>query len=210
MEIVAVDAGLEDAVERQVGVGVGSDGAHFSAHGPVVADGHADHGAAVGGRGANLVGRFKVRVETAIGVDAGVEDEAKVERMAQDAIEEVPSELGELLFALLVPEEVGLALGDGDVGVHAAAVDADDGLGQEAGGVAHVGGDLTAEQLVELDLVGRGHHFGVAVVDFKLAGRDFRVVLLVLEAHGALHFSRGVNELAQRIERQRRDSSRRC
>jgi hypothetical protein len=50
----------------------------------------------------------------------------------------------ELLFALLVPEEVGLALGDGDVGVHAAAVDADDGLGQEAGGVAHVVGDLAA------------------------------------------------------------------
>ena len=29
------------------------------------------------------------------------------------------------------------------------------------------------------------------------------MVLLVLEAHGALHFSRGVDELAQRIERQR-------
>jgi hypothetical protein len=29
------------------------------------------------------------------------------------------------------------------------------------------------------------------------------VVLLVLEAHGALHFGRGVDELAQRIERER-------
>jgi hypothetical protein len=122
----------------------------------LVADGHADHGAAIDGRGADLVGRLEVRVETAIGVDAGVEDQAKVERAGQDAIEEVPAELGELLLTLLVPEQVGLALGDGDVGVHAAAVDADDGLGQEAGRVAHVVGDLAAEQLVELDLVGRG------------------------------------------------------
>ena len=109
---------------------------------------------------------------------------------------------GQLLLALFVPEQIGLALGDGNVGVHAAAVDADDGLGQEAGGVAHVVGDLPAEQLVELNLVGRRHHFAVAVVDFELAGRDLGVVLLVLEAHCPLHFGRGVNELAQRIERQ--------
>ena len=194
----------------EIGVGVGSHGANLGAHGAVIADGHAHHGAAVGGRRADLVGRFEVRIEAAIGIDAGVEDEAKIERVGQDAIEEIPAELRELLFALLVPEQVGLALGDGYVGVHAAAVDADDGLGQEAGGVAHVGGDLAAEQLVELDLVGRGHYFGVAVVDLELAGRDFRVILLVLEAHGALHFGSGVDELAQRIERQRRGSSRRC
>ena len=54
------------------------------------------------------------------------------------------------------------------VGVHAAAVDADDGLGQEAGGHAHGVGHLAADQLVELDLVGGGDHFAVAVVDFKL------------------------------------------
>ena len=116
--------------------------------------------------------------------------EAEIERVGQDAVEEVPAELGELLLALFVPEQIGLALGDGDVGVHAAAVDAHHGLGQEAGRVAHVVGDLAGEQLVELDLVGRGHHFAVAVVDFELAGRDFGVILLVLEAHGALHFGR--------------------
>ncbi len=186
----------------EVGVGVRRHRTNFSAHRPVIADGHADHSATVDCRGANLIGRLEMRVETAIGVDAGVEDEAEIERMAEDAIEELPSELGELLFALLVPEEIGLALGDGDVGVHAAAVDADHGLGQEAGGVAHVGGDLAAEELVELNLVGRGHNFGVAEVDFELAGRDLGVVLLVLEAHGALHFGRGVDELAQRVERQ--------
>ena len=169
----------------------------------MIADGHADHGAAIGGGGADLVGRFKVRIEAAIGVHAGIEDETEIERAGKDAIEEVPSEFRKLLFALLVPEEIGLALGDGDVGVHAAAVDADDRLGQEAGGEAVVVGDLAAEQFVELNLVGGGDHLAVAEVDFELRGRDFGVVLLVLEAHGALHFSRGVDELAERIERQR-------
>ena len=37
-----------------------------------------------------------------------------------------------------------LLLGDGDVGVHAAAVHADHRLGQEARRVAHVVGDLAA------------------------------------------------------------------
>jgi hypothetical protein len=87
--------------------------------------------------------------------------------------------------------------------VHAAAVHAHHRLGQKAGRVAHVVGDLAAEQLVELDLIGRGNNFAVAVVDFELAGRDLGVILFVLEAHRALHFSSGIDELAQRIERQR-------
>ncbi len=93
-------------------------------------------------------------------------------------------------------------LADRNVGVHAAAVDADDRLGQEAGGHAHVAGHLAADQLVELDLVGGGHHFAVSVVDLELRGRDLGVVLLVLEAHGALHFGGGVDKVAQRIARQ--------
>src|ERR1019366_2288565 len=111
-------------------------------------------------------------------------------------------ESGKLLLALLIPHEIDLVLGDGDVGVHAAAVDADDGLGQEAGGVANVVGNLTREQLVELDLVCSSDNFAVAVVDFKLAGRNLWVILLVLEAHRALHFSRRIDKLAQRIERE--------
>ena len=63
------------------------------------------------------------------------------------------------------------------------------GLGRKRRGEAHVGGDLAADQLVELNLVGGGDHFAVAVVDFELRGRDFGVIFFVLEAHGALHFS---------------------
>ena len=91
----------------------------------------------------------------------------------------------------------------GHVGVHAAAVDADDRLRQEARGEAHVGGDLAADQLVELNLIGCGDDFAVAVVDFELRRRDFGVVLLVLETHGALHFGGRVDERAQRIAGQR-------
>src|ERR1035441_7474977 len=137
----------------------------------MVANGHADHGATVRGRGTDLVGRLEVRVEPPVGVDTGVENEAKIERMAQDAIKEFPAELRELFFALFVPEQVGLAFGDGDVGVHTAAVDSNHRLGQEAGSVAHIGGNLAAKQLVELDLVGRSDYFRVAVVDLELAGR---------------------------------------
>ena len=64
-------------------------------------------------------------------------------------------------------------------------------------------GDLAADQLVELDLIGGGDHFAVAVVDFELRRRDFGVILFVLETHGALHFGRRVDERAQRIAGQR-------
>ena len=83
------------------------------------------------------------------------------------------------------------------------------GLGRIAGGAAHGCGDLASEEFVELDLIGGGDHFAVGVVDLKLAGRDFGVVLLILEAHGALDFGGSVDELAQGIERQDVDNSRR-
>ena len=62
---------------------------------------------------------------------------------------------------------------------------------------------LSANQFVELDLVGRRDHLAVAVVDLELRRRHFRMVLLVLETHRALHFGRGVDEGAQRIAGQR-------
>ena len=65
------------------------------------------------------------------------------------------------------------------------------------------GGHLAADELVELDLIGGGDNFTVSVVNFELRGRDFGVVLLVLEAHGALNFRRGVDEGAQRVAGQR-------
>ena len=181
----------------------GADGANFDAHALFVADGNADHRTAIDGRGLDLVGRFEVRIEAAIGIHAGIQHQADVVAVSEDAVDEVPAQLAELFLALGIPEEILAVLGDGDVGVHAAAVDADDGFRQEAGGQAHLVGDLAADQLVELDLIGGGDDFAVAVVDLELRGRDFRVILLVLEAHRALHFGGGVDEGAQRIAGER-------
>ena len=87
--------------------------------------------------------------------------------------------------------------------MHAVAVDAHHRLRQEASGRTHVGGDLSANQLVKLDLIGGGNHFAVAVVDFELRGCDFRVIFLVLETHGSLDFGGGINKRAQRIAGER-------
>src|SRR5579859_6871772 len=55
----AVNPRLENRIHRKIRIGVGSDGPHFGAHRAMIADGHADHRAAIGGGSANLVGRFK-------------------------------------------------------------------------------------------------------------------------------------------------------
>ncbi len=83
--------------------------------------------------------------------------------------------------------------------MHAVAVDADDGLGQEGGRAAHACRYLAADELVELDLVSGGNYFTVAVINFELRGSDFGVVLLIFKAHRALYFGRGVDEGAQGV-----------
>ena len=88
----AVDAGLEDGVQHQVGIGIRRDGAHLDAHRPRVADRHAHHRTAIGGRSLDLVGRFEVRIEPAVGIHAGVQDQAEVQRVGQDAVDELPAE----------------------------------------------------------------------------------------------------------------------
>ena len=144
-----------------------------------------------------------MRVKSAIGVDARVQQHADIVAVGQDPIHELPRHFAHLFVALGVPEEVLAVLHDGDVGVHAAAVDAHHGLGKEANAVAHLRGHLAADELVELDLIGGGDHVAVAVVDLELRRRHFRMVLLVLEAHGALHFGDFVDKGAQRIAGQR-------
>ncbi len=198
-----MQAGLEDGVHDHVGVGVRSHRADLDAHALLVADGNADHRATIDRRGLELVRRFKVRVQPAIGVHAGVENQAEVVAVGKDAIDEGPAHFAELLFALRIPEEVLAVLAHRDIGVHAAAVHAHHRLGQEAGGQSHLGGDLAADELVQLDLVGCGHDFAVAVVDLELRRCDFGMILFVLEAHGALYFGYRIDEAAQGIAGQR-------
>ncbi len=68
----------------------------------------------------DLIRCFKVRIETAVRVDAGMMDRAKIVADGENAVDELPCVLGDFLFALRIPENVFAALHDTDVGVHAA------------------------------------------------------------------------------------------
>ena len=83
--------------------------------------------------------------------------------------------------------------------MHAAAIDAHHRLRQEARRETHLIGHLATDQLVKLDLIGGPDYVRIAVIDFELLRRDFRVVLLVLEAHGALDFGGRIDKRSQRI-----------
>ena len=87
--------------------------------------------------------------------------------------------------------------------MHAAAIHAHHRLRQEAGCQAHMRSHLSANQLVNLDLIRRCDNLPVAVVDFELRWRDFRMVFFVLEAHGTLHFRGSIDERAQQVAGQR-------
>src|SRR5689334_5301844 len=144
-----------------------------------------------------------MRIETAIRIHAGVEHEAEIIAMRENAVHKGPSKLAEFFLAFGVPKEIFPFLADRDVGVHAVAIYTHYRLGQERRGQAHSGGHLAADQFVDLDLVGGGNNLTIAVIDFKLRWRNLRVVFFILETHGALDFRRGVNKCAQQIARKR-------
>src|SRR6266849_2509146 len=127
-------------------------------------------------------------VEPAVGVHAGVEDQANVIAMRENSVHELPAQLAELFLALRIPEKILAALADRNVGVHAAAVHAHDGLGEKTCAKLHIRGYLAADQLVELNLICSSDHLSIAIVDLELLRRDFRMIFLVLKIHGALYF----------------------
>ncbi len=109
-----------------------------------------------------------MRIQTAVGIHAGIQQQANVVPMGEDAVQESPAHFAELLFALGVPEKVLAVLADGNVRVHAAAVHSHHWFRQERCRQPHVGRNLAADQLVKLNLVGGGHDFAVSIVDFEL------------------------------------------
>src|SRR5882724_13096830 len=98
-----------------------------------------------------------MRIKTAVSVHAGVEHEADLVTVRQNAVDESPAELAQLFFAFGVPEQVLSVFADGNVGVHAVAVYTDHRLGQERSCQSHSGRNLAADEFIQLDLVGRGH-----------------------------------------------------
>ena len=85
---LAIQTRLEDRVHHHVRARVRRHRAHFHAHALLIADRDADHRAAVHGRSLDLVGRFEMRVEPAIRVHAGIEHQADVVRVRENAIDE--------------------------------------------------------------------------------------------------------------------------
>ena len=75
---------------HHVRIRVRRDGAHFDAHAALVADRDADHGAAIDGRRLDLIRRLEMRIEPAIGVDAGIEQQAEVVAVRENAVDERP------------------------------------------------------------------------------------------------------------------------
>ena len=114
------------------GFASGADRAHFHAHALLVADGNADHRAAIDRRSLELVGRFKMRIEPAIGIHAGIQHQADIVAVVRMRSMNDQPILLSFSSPLAIPEEVLAVLAHRNVGVHAAAVDADHGLGQEA------------------------------------------------------------------------------
>src|SRR5437660_1104970 len=72
------------------------------------------------------------RTRAAIRVHAGVQEQANVVAMREDAVHEVPAKFAELLLALRIPEQVLALLADGNVSVHATPIHSDHRLRQEA------------------------------------------------------------------------------
>ena len=86
--------------------------------------------------------------------------------------------------------------------MHAVAVHPGHRLGQETGRQPEPAGHLTADQLVELNLIGGDHGLGKTEIHLELRGRDLRMILFVQKAHGPLCLRGPIDELTQRVLRQ--------
>jgi hypothetical protein len=106
-----------------------------------------------------------VRVETTVGVYAGVQQKANIVRAGENAIDEA-GQRTDLLFSVGIPKEIFAVFANGNVGMHAIAVDSDHRLGQKGRGEVHAGRYLAADEFVELDLIcggGVGQHDSAAL-----------------------------------------------
>src|SRR5262249_40949545 len=118
----AVEPGLEDRVHDHVRAGIRRYGTDFDSHASFVADGDANHGAAIRGRCFELIRSFEMRVEPPKCIYARVQQQANVIAVGEQAIYELPAELAEFFFSFGIPKKILSTLVDGDVSVHAASV----------------------------------------------------------------------------------------
>src|SRR6202041_2257645 len=97
---------------HQIWIGIRRHRTNFHPHALLVADRNEDHRSPIHGGGFDLVGRLEVWIQTAIGIHAGVQQQADVIAMSKDAIEEWQYHLNELFFGFRVPDQVLAVLAD--------------------------------------------------------------------------------------------------
>ena len=195
----AVEAGSDDGGGGQVGVAGTVGQAQLQ---PAVGDAH--HGRAVVvavadvGRGPGGAGEGAAHHQALVAVDRGGADGRQGRRVGQDAAQELVGQLREAEAVLvgLVGEEVGLALADGHVDVHAVARPVGEGLGHEGADHAQVVGDLRGGHLEQQVVVGGGQAVGEGVVDLELAVGVLVVDLIDVHIHLTQAVGEGFEELA--------------
>ena len=121
--------------------------------------------------------------------------------MREDARDEAVRLLGELLFAVLVKEDVLAVLEQGHIRVHAAAVDAEHGLGHERRMEAAHLRDRLDRHLKRHDVVRRQQRVGVLEVDLMLPLGHLVMAGLDLEAHLLEHQTDLASHMAAVIDR---------
>ncbi len=167
--------------------------------------GDADGGAAVAAAVGEIDRRLEARHQTLVAVGGGVAERRQGARVLEDAADVVQRHLGESGIAVAGKE--GLAvLPQRLVGVHAAAVVAEEGLGHEGRRLAVAPGDVLDDVLEPAELVGALHQGVEAEVDFGLAGGGHLVVLpLHLDAHCGQHQAHLGADVALAVERRDRE-----
>jgi hypothetical protein len=111
--------------------------------------------------------------------------------VAQQAGDELPSRARELVGRAGLVEGVGVALEEGQVGVHARPGCSRERLGHERREDALLEGDLLDDGAEGHDVVGRRERVGIAQVDLVLPGRALVVAELDRDAHRLQQRDRG-------------------
>src|SRR6478736_4004487 len=142
------------------------------------------------------VGRgFSPAPEALVRVDPLVRHGGDLGAMAQQARDELPTHLAQLVGRTGLEEGVGVALEEREVRVHPRPRVLGERLGHEGRVDPLRQGDLLDDRAEGLDVVGRAQRVGVAQVDLVLAGRALVVAELDGDTHVLEHRDRRATEV---------------
>src|SRR6478735_2985414 len=142
------------------------------------------------------VGRgFSPAPETLVRVDPLVRHGGDLGAVAQQARDELPTHLAQLVGRAGLEEGVGVALEEREVRVHPGPGVLGERLGHEGRVDPLRQGDLLDDRPEGLDVVGRAQRVGIAKIDLVLAGRPLVVAELDRDTHVLEHRDGGATEV---------------